>query len=103
MPTAELEVIVEVMVHHPGSFVLPLHYLMVLLVVPALGLIEGHEEEHELPHVHCLPAQSALTTHQQWPNQTRVYIFLLDERRENKQSNTRLLEYPSTDHKNTPG
>lgn len=46
----ELEVFLEVGVHNsPSAF--PLHDLMVLLVVPALRLIKGHEKQCELPHV----------------------------------------------------
>lgn len=37
-------------VSHRSPSALPLHQLVVLLVVPALRLIEGHEEQRELPH-----------------------------------------------------
>lgn len=46
----ELEVLLEVGVQNsPSAF--PLHPLVVLLVVPALRLIKGHEKQRELPHV----------------------------------------------------
>lgn len=75
----ELEVFLEVGVHRSPS-VFPLHHLVVLLVVPALRLIEGHEKQRELPRVWYLCGQGALSTHQQRPNQARVDILFLKDR-----------------------
>lgn len=59
----ELEVLLEVGVQNsPSTF--PLHHLTILLIVPALRLIKGHEKQCELPHVGQLLVQSALSTHQ---------------------------------------
>lgn len=74
----ELEVVLVVVI--PNSFsVLPLHDLLVVVVVPALRLIKGHEKQHKLPCVQRLALQRALFTHQQRTNQAGVDVPLLQE------------------------
>lgn len=60
--TVELEVLFEVGIYHSPS-VFSLHPLTILLVVPALTLIKGHEEQRELPHVCLLLVHCAFSTH----------------------------------------
>ena len=74
----ELEALVVLARISPFAF--PLHHLLVLVVVPALRLIKGHEEQRELPHVGDVFLQSPLSTHQQRPNQSRVNIPFLKTR-----------------------
>lgn len=58
----EFEFLLELWIHNcPPAF--PLHFLAILLVVPALGFIECHEKQHKLPHVNQLLVQSAFSAH----------------------------------------
>lgn len=62
---------------HQSPSAFPLHRLLVLLKVPTLRLIEGHEKQCELPRVYQLLSQGALSTHQQRPYQAGVDILFL--------------------------
>lgn len=68
----------EVGTHHlPAAF--PLRRLMVLIIVPALCLVKGHEQQCEFSPVGQLFGQGAVATHQQRPNQASVDVpFLWD-------------------------
>lgn len=72
----EHELLLEIWTHHSPA-ALPLHYFMVLLVVPALGLVKGHKQQCEFPPVCQLFGQGALATHQQRPDQARVDVPFL--------------------------
>ena len=41
------------------------HHLRILLIVPALRLVKGHEQEHKLPHIDQLGVQGIFPTDQQ--------------------------------------
>lgn len=85
--TVELEVLPEVGVHR-SSPALPLDHLTVLLVIPALRFIKGHEKQHELPHLWYLVSQGSLPTHQQGADQTRVDVFFLNDEAKIESSKT---------------
>ena len=43
----------------------PSPHLRILLIVPALRLVKGHEQEHKLPHIDQLGVQGIFPTDQQ--------------------------------------
>lgn len=78
----EHELLPELGAHHSPA-ALPLRHLMVLLIVPALRLVKGHEQQCEFPPVCQLLGQGALATHQQRPDQARVDVPFLSENAQN--------------------
>lgn len=74
--TVEHQLLPELGTHHPPA-AFPLHHLVVFFVVPALGLVKGHEQQREFSPVRQLFGQGAVATHQQRPNQARVDVPFL--------------------------